>query len=144
MRMNYKGWLLPVAVATLCLGGCTYDENDLRGTDASMPPPQDSGESETMGPVVIDAAALVGIDASALDGKAVDVAPVDAQRDAPELDVGVDAPAGGIDGLGEVQAIDGSAIDATDAPITGSDAAIDGSPIDGTGTEAGKVDAGKG
>jgi hypothetical protein len=131
--------VLAACCLALALGGCTYDENELRPWPYT---PSDAAADTSTGGV--DAPAIVPLDAEALDVGTVLDGGVDAPLDAPMLDSAIDSGGpGALDtGAVDLPALDGPAADASDVPITSVtiDGAIDVSPLDGGVTEAGGVD----
>jgi hypothetical protein len=135
-RQGLRG--LAACCLALALGGCTYDENELRPWPYA---PSDAAADARVGGS--DAPEIVPLDAEALDvGTALDGGE-DAPLDAPMLDSAIDSGGGALDtGAVDLPALDGPGADASDLPITSVtiDGAVDGSPLDGGVTEAGGVD----
>jgi hypothetical protein len=139
MVATYQQGLRVLAVSFLALGGCTYNENELRPVPHALP---DAAPDLNVGG--IDTPGIARLDAEALDvGTALDGA-IDAPIDAPMLDTAIDSPTrDAIDGGGiDLPALDSVGADAGDVPITSVtiDGGIDVSPLDGGVTEAGRLD----
>lgn len=137
MTCRQRLCVLAVSTLTVGIGGCSYDENQLRGGDRP-PVPVDAGRdaivaAEEVAPSIPDAPPPVDL------RQPVEVA-IEVQPDAPALDVGHDTA--GVD----VGAIDAPVIDAPvlDAPVIRIDAHVDVSPVDVSAGETRAIDAVRG
>jgi hypothetical protein len=153
MVMTYRLSILVVSSFAAVLGGCTYNEDDLRGVHQDAL--QDSGAADlatTNSPIDTEGVevGLVADVAGSEFAPRVDASEIDARVDASSSagidassDTGIDVPASsGINDSGDVdrQSVDVSPADASALSIDSLDSNIDVSAIDVQVSEVGGMD----
>jgi hypothetical protein len=145
MVMTYRLSVLVVSSLAATLGGCTYNENDLRGVHQDTLQDSDAADLAIVNSPIdaegVDAGLVVDVAGSEFASR-VDASEIDASVDALSS-TGIDVPSSsGINDSGSVdrQSVDAFSAETSDLSIDSLDSNIDVSAIDVQVSEVGGMD----